>query len=365
MSQSSWIQNKSVRENILCGKEFSASRYQTVVCASALIPDLLAMPFGDNTEIGENGVNLSGGQKARISLARMGYRSEDYDLVLLDDPFAALDAHVGNLIFEQFILSGFLKDKTRIIALNSHMHLLKDFDRIIVLGVSSDSEEGAESTILADGSYDQIYREFFELFHADANTEGVNSGQQKFASPSSNESVLNSEDTIVLDEIQGKLHQLSNDEAANLIQKEDRYEGKVKKSSYLSYFKAASSFSWRYVGVIVVFISFAFGQVLRTLSDIWAVSWSARTIYPEKGNSFWIGTFSCFLIFTIILSLFRSLYFIHLTTTASQTLHENLLKNLVTAPVPTFFGKLMSKILFFEFINNLFFRCDPGWQDSQ
>ncbi|ETN80648.1 hypothetical protein NECAME_17988, partial [Necator americanus] len=93
-----WIQNMTLRDNILFGKPLNRSRYNQVLAACALKPDLKMLTNGDLTEIGEKGINLSGGQKARISLARAVY--QDLDVYLLDDPLSAVDAHVGRHIYE-------------------------------------------------------------------------------------------------------------------------------------------------------------------------------------------------------------------------------------------------------------------------
>ena len=82
----------TLRDNILFGREFDKKRYVETVLACQLEPDLLEMKHGDLSEIGERGINLSGGQKARVSLARAVYG--DADIVLMDDPISALDAHV-------------------------------------------------------------------------------------------------------------------------------------------------------------------------------------------------------------------------------------------------------------------------------
>lgn len=92
-----WIQNKSIRENILFGLPYDDAKYKNTIKICELTRDLEILPNLDETEIGEKGINLSGGQKARISLARAVYA--DHDLVLLDDPISALDANVKKKIF--------------------------------------------------------------------------------------------------------------------------------------------------------------------------------------------------------------------------------------------------------------------------
>uniref|UniRef100_A0A4W4GHG7 ATP-binding cassette, sub-family C (CFTR/MRP), member 10 n=1 Tax=Electrophorus electricus TaxID=8005 RepID=A0A4W4GHG7_ELEEL len=110
--QEPWIQHATVRDNILFGLDFDGRRYQAVLEACALADDLNILPSGDQTEVGENGVTLSGGQKSRLALARAVYM--DKDIYLLDDPLAAVDADVARHLMENCIL-GILKNKTRIL----------------------------------------------------------------------------------------------------------------------------------------------------------------------------------------------------------------------------------------------------------
>jgi ATP-binding cassette subfamily C (CFTR/MRP) protein 2 len=103
VSQTSWIQTGSIRENILFGSPMDALRYQEVLRKCSLVKDLEMLPFGDLTEIGERGVTLSGGQKQRVQLARALY--QDADVYLLDDPFSAVDAHTSTNLFNVIICS--------------------------------------------------------------------------------------------------------------------------------------------------------------------------------------------------------------------------------------------------------------------
>ena len=98
VAQTAWIQNGTIEENILFGKPMHRERYKEVIRVCCLEKDLEMMEFGDQTEIGERGINLSGGQKQRIQLARAVY--QDCDVYLLDDVFSAVDAHTGTEIFK-------------------------------------------------------------------------------------------------------------------------------------------------------------------------------------------------------------------------------------------------------------------------
>ena len=102
------------------------------ISMKTIVHDLNILPDGDQTEIGERGINLSGGQKSRISLARALYRIESTELFLFDDPLSAVDMTVGNTMFKKGIFE-VAKGKTRVIVMNSHLHLLKLTDLICVV----------------------------------------------------------------------------------------------------------------------------------------------------------------------------------------------------------------------------------------
>merc|ERR1712223_458613 len=113
-AQQAWIQNATLKNNILFSKSIDENRYKKVIEACALLPDLDMLSAGDETEIGEKGINLSGGQKQRVSLARASYSNAD--IYLLDDPLSAVDSHVGKHIFENVIgPNGILSNKTRLL----------------------------------------------------------------------------------------------------------------------------------------------------------------------------------------------------------------------------------------------------------
>ncbi|KAK5307030.1 ATP-binding cassette transporter yor1 [Exophiala xenobiotica] len=125
--QYAWIQNATLKDNILFGKPYKSKWYREVIDACALRPDLDILPAGDQTEIGERGITLSGGQKQRLNIARAIYF--DADIVLMDDPLSAVDAHVGRHIMDEAIC-GLMKGKCRILATHQ-LHVLSRCDRII------------------------------------------------------------------------------------------------------------------------------------------------------------------------------------------------------------------------------------------
>ncbi|TGZ78962.1 P-loop containing nucleoside triphosphate hydrolase protein [Ascodesmis nigricans] len=125
--QYAWIQNATFRDNIIFGKPYDREWYQTVVEACALQRDIDMLPDGDKTEIGERGITVSGGQKQRLNIARAIYFNAD--IVLMDDPLSAVDAHVGKHLFDKAIC-GLLAGKCRVLATHQ-LHVLQKVDRVV------------------------------------------------------------------------------------------------------------------------------------------------------------------------------------------------------------------------------------------
>lgn len=139
--QQAWIQNATLQDNITFGKPYNKRFYQQVVNACALTADFAMLPGGDQTEIGEKGINLSGGQKQRVSLARAVYSGAD--IYIFDDPLSAVDSHVGKHIFDNVIgETGMLKGKTRFLVTHA-ISFLPKVDEIFVMLNGEISESGS------------------------------------------------------------------------------------------------------------------------------------------------------------------------------------------------------------------------------
>uniref|UniRef100_A0A8C0BY67 ABC-type glutathione-S-conjugate transporter n=1 Tax=Buteo japonicus TaxID=224669 RepID=A0A8C0BY67_9AVES len=161
--QQAWIQNASVEDNILFGKEMNETWFNRVIDACALQPDLESFPAGRKSEIGEKGINISGGQKQRVNLARAVYQKAS--IYLLDDPLSAVDAHVGQHIFEHVLgPKGLLKDKTRVLVTHT-INILPQVDNIVFL---------VDGTISEIGSYQELLQRngaFAEFLHSHITAE--------------------------------------------------------------------------------------------------------------------------------------------------------------------------------------------------
>ncbi|XP_077196333.1 ATP-binding cassette sub-family C member 9 isoform X5 [Paroedura picta] len=152
-AQKPWLLNATVEENITFGSPFNKQRYKAVTDACSLQPDIDLLPFGDQTEIGERGINLSGGQRQRICVARALYQNTN--LVFLDDPFSALDIHLSDHLMQEGILK-FLKDDKRTLVLVTHkLQYLPHADWIIAM---------KDGSVLREGTLKDIQNNDVELY---------------------------------------------------------------------------------------------------------------------------------------------------------------------------------------------------------
>ncbi|KAM6461779.1 ATP-binding cassette sub-family C member 10 isoform 2-T3 [Liasis olivaceus] len=250
-AQEPWIQFTSIRENILFGKEYDAQFYQEVIDSCALSDDLNILPAGDQTEVGENGVTLSGGQKARIALARAIYQEKE--LYLLDDPLAAVDAEVANHLMQKCIL-GVLRQKTRILCTH-RIELLGTADTIILMD---------NGRILRTGTPTEI----LPLVEAAAKPGAINERRKDKIFTECNE----------VEEVER-----DEEEPAQLSycpkQEEEKKEGAVAFKVYRAYWLAVGSCL-----ALSILLSLLFMQASRNISDWWLSNWISSLPHAENNS---------------------------------------------------------------------------------
>lgn len=162
VAQQTWIMNATVKENIIFGYKYDSNFYEQTIRACALVDDLNVLPDGDETVVGERGISLSGGQKARVALARAVYSRAD--IFLLDDVLSAVDAHVGKHIVDEVLgPKGLLRTKTRILATNA-IPVLGQADHIVMLRDGSIVEQGTLEQLMAmRGIIADLYKSYVLL----------------------------------------------------------------------------------------------------------------------------------------------------------------------------------------------------------
>ncbi|KAF9666515.1 hypothetical protein SADUNF_Sadunf16G0237100 [Salix dunnii] len=265
VAQSPWIQSGKIEENILFGKDMDREKYERVLEACSLKKDLEILSFGDQTVIGERGINLSGGQKQRIQIARALY--QDSDIYLFDDPFSAVDAHTGSHLFKEALL-GILNSKT-VIYVTHQVEFLPAADLILVMKDGRITQAGKYDDILNSGS------DFMELVGAHkAALSAFDSKQVESASANESAGKENgSGDRISQNEGNKDSQNGKEDEVAGpkaqLIQEEEREKGSVGFPIYWKYITAA------YGGALVPLILLAqiLFQILQIGSNYW-MAWA-------------------------------------------------------------------------------------------
>jgi len=221
--QIAWIQHMTLRDNVLFGKAFDERWYDQVIDACALRPDLKILPAGDETELGEQGVNLSGGQKARIALARAVYSKAD--VVLLDDVLAAVDAEVAEHIMHNCIL-GLLKGKCVILATNN-LHFLSHADQIVCL---------QEGNMVFNGNLSELQETTLDLSEFTKTDVARKSEDEKDEEADVKKVSEVKKQNAASEEVNKKL------KAGRLVQDEKREEGKVKTKIYMKYIRASGGY---------------------------------------------------------------------------------------------------------------------------
>ncbi|KAJ8734777.1 hypothetical protein PYW08_014027 [Mythimna loreyi] len=262
--QEAWLFPSTVRENILFGLPFEPGKYKKVCKVCALEKDFKQFPFGDQTLVGERGVSLSGGQRARINLARAVYR--EADIYLLDDPLSAVDANVGRQLFEGCI-NGYLRGTTRILVTHQ-IHFLKAADYIVVLNEGRIENMGTFDELVSSGKdFSLMLAQLQEGKDKDSDSLGSRSIEEKERPllKTMMSVTSDSEDTPEFE--------------AQKMEEEERQSGNLKWEVISAYFRSGGN---------VCFILFALSiVVLSTVSaasvDYWVSFWTNQmAVYEES-----------------------------------------------------------------------------------
>uniref|UniRef100_A0A8C1VLS6 ATP-binding cassette, sub-family C (CFTR/MRP), member 12 n=1 Tax=Cyprinus carpio TaxID=7962 RepID=A0A8C1VLS6_CYPCA len=313
VSQQAWIFHGTVKDNILMGEPFDQTRYARVIYACSLKPDLAILPYGDQTEIGERGINLSGGQKQRVSLARAVYSNRD--IFLLDDPLSAVDAHVGKHIFEECIKKE-LKGKS-VILVTHQLQYLEFCDQVVLLDNGEIKEAGTHSELMKSKARYAHLINNFQLEQSNVTT----------LTYSSQLSVC----------VTGKKDQL--------VTREVSLEGSVTWRTYHEYCKAAG-------GYILLFIVILF-FILLVGSTVFSSWWLSFWLEQGSGNSssnssssgnisenpdlpFYQMIYGIIIVVMVLLCIAKGYTFTKVTLRASSKLHDTMFKRILGSPMSFF-----------------------------
>ncbi|GMP87700.1 hypothetical protein CsSME_00039965 [Camellia sinensis var. sinensis] len=335
VAQTSWIQNGTIQENILFGLPMDRERYREAVRVCCLEKDLEMMEFGDQTEIGERGINLSGGQKQRIQLARAVY--QDCDIYLLDDVFSAVDAHTGSEIFKECV-RGALKDKT-ILLVTHQVDFLHNVDLILVMRDGMVVQSGKYNDLLESGldfkALVTAHETSMELVDVETNMSSENSPKtQKVSRAFSDHGEANGEDN--------SLERSNSDRGTSkLIKEEERETGKVSLDVYKQY--CTEAYGWW--GVAMVLIMSLVWQSSLMASDYWlAYETSEDRLFNP---SLFISVYSIIAAISIVLITIRAFLVTIVGLKTAQIYFKQILHSILHAPMSFFdttpSGRILSR----------------------
>ncbi|GER46093.1 multidrug resistance-associated protein 5 [Striga asiatica] len=352
VSQSAWIQSGNIEENILFGSPMDKAKYKSVIHACSLKKDLELFSHGDQTIIGDRGINLSGGQKQRVQLARALYH--DADIYLLDDPFSAVDAHTGSELFKEYIMTA-LASKT-VVFVTHQVEFLPAADLILVL---------KEGRIIQAGKYDELLQagtDFNTLVcaHHEA-IEAMDFSSQAPEELDKNDLLDSSLSSVgqnissMADEAPQGVPSTSSQKSIKekkkskrsrrkqLVQEEERERGRVSMKVYWSYMTAA------YKGLLIpcIILAQTLFQVLQIASSWWMAWANPQTADDEPRTS------SMVLLVVYMALAFGSSWFIFVRAVlvatfglaAAQKLFLKMLRTVFRAPMSFFDSTPAGRVL--------------------
>lgn len=338
VAQTSWIQNGTIQENILFGLPMNREKYREVIRVCCLEKDLEMMEYGDQTEIGERGINLSGGQKQRIQLARAVY--QDCDVYLLDDVFSAVDAHTGTDIFKECV-RGALRNKT-ILLVTHQVDFLHNVDLILVMRDGMIVQSGKYNDLLESGmdfkALVAAHETSMELVEeaGPAITSENSPKLPQSPQPFSNHGEANGVDKS------GDQSQ-SNKESSKLIKDEERETGKVSFQVYKQY--CTEAYGWSgLAGVLLLSLAWQ-GSLMA--SDYWLAYETSEKHAKSFNASLFITNYSIIAAVSVLLIVIRSFTVTKLGLKTAQIFFSQILHSILHAPMSFFdttpSGRILSR----------------------
>ncbi|KAF9110432.1 hypothetical protein BGX27_006342 [Mortierella sp. AM989] len=352
-AQSPWIFAGSIRSNILFGSKFDRERYDKVISACELTRDLSLFLQGDATIIGEKGVILSGGQRARISLARAAYK--DSDVYILDDPLSAVDPKVGRALFDNCI-NGLLKGRARVLVTHQ-LQYIKDCKNVVVFErgrithmgpVDEVMKEEVEMTqTIQDGTtvkniktraqFVNVLREFAkkepEIFDEDNKEAGD-------AKDPSNDKALGVNKTPVIE----NMKEVENDDGASIMEKnltvEELSEAETSLQSYIQFFRVGSSWA----KLILTLVCLSAAQGITVGGDFFLTKWSGQD-EAEQRHSYYPTAFGLYCLGVVVMTLIRSYLFFDCVTSSANGIFRGMLDALMRTSIDFFHANPHGRIL--------------------
>nr|XP_038039866.1 ATP-binding cassette sub-family C member 9 isoform X9 [Anas platyrhynchos] len=334
-AQKPWLLNATVEENIIFGSPFNKQRYKAVTDACSLQPDIDLLPFGDQTEIGERGINLSGGQRQRICVARALYQNTN--IVFLDDPFSALDIHLSDHLMQEGILKFLQEDKRTLVLVTHKLQYLPHADWIIAM---------KDGMVLREGTLKDIQNKDVELYEHWKTL--MNRQDQELEKDMEADQTTLERKTLrrAMYPRESKSQLEDEDEEEEEEEDEDDNMSTVLRLRTKMPWRTC----WRYLtsgGFFLLFLMI-FSKLLKhsviVAIDYWLATWTSMDNENELRNAddakstktYHVAVFSILSGAGIVLCLITSLTVEWMGLTAAKNLHHNLLNKIILGPIRFF-----------------------------
>lgn len=332
LCSSPWIQNATVRQNILFGKEMNRARYDAILRACCLEDDLKELPFADNTEIGERGITLSGGQKARINLARAVYA--DSSTLLFDDVLSAVDSRVGKHIINE-LFRGLLRNHTRVLATHQ-LSLVLAADKIVFLNGDGSIDLGSSSELAGRNAG---FRKLFEYSH-----EATKKKEAEEMVPGTNYSNENVENMCLLptarvDDEERKLNRqqsilpeggASGDLIGHTIEEEDKAVNAISWDVYKKYINLGSGVFGISAGPVFLFLV-ALATFSQLFTNTWLSFWMERRF--ALLDQFYVAFYVLFAFLTVAFTGIQFTMLAYMNNRSAELLNVKAVEKVLHAPM--------------------------------
>ncbi|KAL4133396.1 hypothetical protein PRIC2_003714 [Phytophthora ramorum] len=340
VSQQPFIQNATVRDNITFGLPFDAEKYEEALRVSSLKKDLRILTAGDRTEIGEKGINLSGGQRTRVAIARAVY--QDTDIYLLDDILSAVDSHVGADIFNECIKKT-LKNKLVVLVTHS-LSFVNQCDQIAVIADGRIAEHGSYNNLIAKKNLlAQMVSNYVESEKEedDANTTSAESVEDELDDLSDDVELAI---TGRRKSSESRMHRRSRvsstrsddsqavEDEGQLMVEEDRSVGDVSWSVYRVWINAFGGMC----AAFMVVLGFFAAQGLTLLATVWISYWSEQAAKYPDSQMYYVYVYMLINLVYAVLLFVRVILLYLGSLHASRLLFSKLLKQILHAPTSFF-----------------------------
>ncbi|XP_022081211.1 ATP-binding cassette sub-family C member 9-like [Acanthaster planci] len=333
-AQKPWLLNSSLQNNVLFSMPLDEKRYKRVIDACSLKPDIDILPAGDQTEIGEKGINLSGGQKQRVSVARAMYSGRD--IIVLDDPLSALDVHVGSHLFTDGILKLLVNHRQTVVLVTHQLQYLNRADFIIEMKNGRIAAMGNLDDIIAADP--DMYSEYDKAVKAvsESEAEGELSGNESEGTKEERLRLQRQVKTAVLRK------QPSTGQKGVLMEKEEIERGSV---SYVVYMYYIRNFGVLFLLLAALFATLYTGFSIGT--NFWLSAWSESGLKNSTDSQFeeFFGIYVALAMSNLLGRLIATGIIVWGVLRAARKLHQGMLRNIIKVPLRFFDTTPIGRVL--------------------